>query len=235
MDTALKSLADQGMGDKLEIIIQDAHVEPDNGQSDALNTGFSKAKGEWLFWLNADDVLLPGTLEKVARYIECNPSAEWIAGNTAYIDVSGKVIRCAWERGRKSHYDGLVVRTFGPSSFFRHSLFEATDGFDTKLRYTMDTDLWCRFRELGHWYCKLPDYTWGFRVHEGSLTSGALKGDVPPEMEAECRLLDERYGVEDWRHAVRRLRAIRVFDGSYFRAVLDTWRYRGRDWQEVGK
>lgn len=76
---AIDSLKVQGMG---EIIIQDGtteyteytendlrgirwYREEDSGQSDALNKGFAKARGEWLFWLNADDVLLPGALKKV--------------------------------------------------------------------------------------------------------------------------------------------------------------------------
>ena len=65
---ALASLESQGMGDELEIIVQDGDAEPDSGQSDALNKGFAKAKGEWLFWLNADDILLPGVLIKVIHY-----------------------------------------------------------------------------------------------------------------------------------------------------------------------
>ena len=59
-----------GLGDALEIIVQDADIEPDEGQSDALNKGFAKAKGEWLFWLNADDVLLTGALKKVLDRID---------------------------------------------------------------------------------------------------------------------------------------------------------------------
>ena len=37
MDEALASLHNQGMGSDLEIIIQDADIEPDKGQSDAIN------------------------------------------------------------------------------------------------------------------------------------------------------------------------------------------------------
>ena len=94
MDVALASLRNQGMDDELEIIVQDGsgelfdcsdcsivrlknegvnirwEREPDKGQSDALNKGFAKAKGEWLFWLNADDVLLPGALNRTIRTIE---------------------------------------------------------------------------------------------------------------------------------------------------------------------
>ena len=69
MKEALASLEAQGMGDDLEIIVQDGDIEPDCGQSDALNKGFAKAKGEWLFWLNADDVMLPGALKAVKERI----------------------------------------------------------------------------------------------------------------------------------------------------------------------
>ena len=67
---AVDSLKAQGLGDDLEIIVQDADIEPDVGQSDALNKGFAKAKGEWLFWLNADDVLLPAAeKEWIEKYL----------------------------------------------------------------------------------------------------------------------------------------------------------------------
>ena len=69
MDEALASLYAQEMGSELEIIVQDGDVESDTGLSDALNRGFAKAHGEWLFWLNADDVLLPGALEAVKSVI----------------------------------------------------------------------------------------------------------------------------------------------------------------------
>ena len=77
------------MGGELEIIVQDGDAVPDVGQSDALNRGFAKAKGEWLFWLNADDVLLPGALKKVMQLITHNSqlaTLNWIAGDTVYID-----------------------------------------------------------------------------------------------------------------------------------------------------
>ena len=34
----------------------------DNGQADAIATGFSRAQGRYLLWLNSDDILLPHTL-----------------------------------------------------------------------------------------------------------------------------------------------------------------------------
>ena len=69
LDAALASLQGQGLGDELEVIVQDGDVESDSGQSDALNKGFAKVRGEWLFWPNADDVLLPGALKKVQQLL----------------------------------------------------------------------------------------------------------------------------------------------------------------------
>ena len=93
---AVDSLKAQGLGDDLEIIVRDADVEPDAGQSDALNKGFAKAKGEWLFWLNADDVLLPGALKRALDRINKSDRINWLAGDTVYIDETGKVrdVRC---------------------------------------------------------------------------------------------------------------------------------------------
>jgi glycosyltransferase involved in cell wall biosynthesis len=58
--------------------------EKDSGQSDAFNKGFKRAKGEYLFWLNADDILLPNSLEIAANYILKNPKVNWIAANTVF-------------------------------------------------------------------------------------------------------------------------------------------------------
>lgn len=48
MNEALSSLSSQGMGDDLEVVVQDGDIESDAGQSDALNKGFAKARGEWV-------------------------------------------------------------------------------------------------------------------------------------------------------------------------------------------
>lgn len=232
MDEALASLSEQGMGDDLEVVVQDGDIEPDAGQSDALNKGFAKAKGEWFFWLNADDVLLPGALRAVRHLIlEKEDDIDWVSANVQYIDSVGLVTRCASDRGIKWMYRGIPMRVYGPSAFFRRDLYQRCAkgglGFDEGLRYMMDIDLWERFRMAGAWPWKLRRYVWGFRVHEGSRTSGDLCGKTPSAMLEEYRMLDGRYGTswDGWR--ILFVRVLRFMDGSYLRSAIDTWRFRG--------
>ena len=39
--------------------------ESDNGQSEAINKGFSLATGDIYAWINSDDYYLPGTFHRV--------------------------------------------------------------------------------------------------------------------------------------------------------------------------
>lgn len=213
-DTALDSLRSQGQGEDLEIIVQDGDIESDCGLSDAINRGLAKARGEWLFWLNADDILLPGTLEKVRDFVRSS-SVDWIAGNTVYIDGKGRWTDSRWN-GR---WHGFLNRhlptwTFGPSSFFTRGLWEKHGGLDTSLRFSMDIDLWTRWALAGERYAMIPDYLWGFRWHEGSTTAS---GRNLAEQSDELRLIEKRHGFSHqgfWRFVSR---VIQLLDGSYLR------------------
>ena len=233
MDVALESLHNQGMGDDLEIIVQDADVEPDAGQSDALNKGFAKAHGEWLFWLNADDVLLPGVLQRVKTLIRSTTttsdydSPQWIAGNTVYIDKNGRGLDARWNRRWHPFlYKHLPVWTGGPSAFFRRELFERTGGFDTSLKYVMDLDLWTRMARAGARYEVVDFPVWGFRWHEGSLTAG---GRHEEEAAAEFRRMCEKFVFRHQAFWRTMMRATQLLDGSWARRMILTQKHRGTE------
>ena len=247
---AIDSLKAQGLADGLEIIVQDADVEPDDGQSDALNKGFAKAKGEWLFWLNADDVLLPGALKKVRDFVDRVDGGigsrkerkdrkddsrvdrvDWIAGDTVYIDEQGKVIEVRTDAKWRSWFGKrLSVWTGGPSAFFRRELWERCGGFDADLKYAMDIDLWTRWAKAGERFVGLGDYVWGFRMHDESKTGS---GRFAAEQAKELAAIDAKYGVSSdgfWRNVTR---VASVLDGSWAKRRLDTRRLNGRYWREV--
>lgn len=235
MDAALASLRNQGMGEQLEVIVQDGDVEPDQGQSDALNKGFAKAKGEWLFWLNADDVLLPGALQKVKTIIHSSTttsdfdSPQWIAGNQICIDEQGRVLKCmrsnAWHDGLYRH---AVPHVNGPSAFFRRELFEKVGGFDASLRYSMDWDLWIRFMKAGARFVRVDDYLWGFRQWSGSKTQHEKSQEEIRNPDPELQRMLDKNEFRITRFGTAKLRLWRMMDGSYLRGWIDTMRMRGR-------
>lgn len=217
LQEAVQSLYAQGVGDSLEIIIQDGDIESDSGLSDALNRGFSKAKGEWLFWLNADDVLLDGALMCLRDAIFANPQSEWFAGNTKYLGEDGSHIGVRWNsRWHSFLYRYLAVWTGGPSSFFKKALWERLGGFDTSLRFMMDIDLWTRWARQGVRYEVLPQLIWGFRVHHGSLTTG---GCHDKELVEEAERFAVTQGLRNQKFWRLLMRVTQVADGSWWRRL----------------
>ena len=275
---AMASLEAQGLGEELEVIVQDGGEgsggvgelvsggvesggvrwfrEKDVGQSDALNKGFAKAKGEWLFWLNADDILLPGALKKVrelisrvdrvegevvltqrrrgAEYAENGAGfnrVDWIAGDTVYIDEKSRVLEVRTDAKWRSWFGKkLSVWTGGPSAFFKRELWEKRGGFDAELKYAMDIDLWTRWAKAGEKFFGLGDYVWGFRVHGGSQT---MNGENSAAQIAECRAIEAKCGVSSggfWRNVTR---IASVLDGSWSKRKRDSECLHGKMVNEI--
>jgi glycosyltransferase involved in cell wall biosynthesis len=201
--------------------------EKDNGQSAALNKGFARASGEYLFWLNADDLLLPGTLAQVREYLRVHPACRWLAGNLVYIDEQDRVLWCACDgEWHDALYRHAPVRVYGPSSVFSKRLFDEVGGFDETLHYVMDTDLWLRFKKAGARFSRLPYYFWGFRIHAGSKTASDLMGRTTPEMADEQERMYLKNGLKVTQLGLCSQRIWRILNGCYAKAWWDSRRRR---------
>ncbi len=231
---ALSSLEAQGMGDDLEVIVQDGDVETDSGQSDALNKGFAKAKGEWLFWLNADDVLLPGALKKVLDRINRIDRINWIAGNQLLIDNAGKVLKCSVGNGWHDWlYRHAVPHVYGPSSFFRRELLERVGGLDVSLKYCMDWDLWIKFMKAGARFERIDEYLWAQRQWLGSKTQRKMSQQENVLFWGEINEMLKRNGVSVSRTGTLMMRFWRFFNGNIPRQFFDGIRFADKEWKSL--
>lgn len=64
----------------------------DHGQTNAINIGLSKAKGDVFTFINADDTYTQGAFSEVAKARSTHPGALWFAGRGKIIDKKGKEI-----------------------------------------------------------------------------------------------------------------------------------------------
>ena len=150
--------------------------ERDGGQSAAINKGFSHARGEWLTWLNADDVLLPGTLNAFSTLVEREKNARWISGNMLSFDEATKrILKVNWGPHRQPPLlkkSKAFNAVFGPTTFVRRDLYFAAGAIDERLHFAMDTEYWARLTMLGINQTRLNHICWAFRFHCDSKTEG---------------------------------------------------------------
>lgn len=202
--------------------------EPDSGQSDAFNKGFKKANGQFLFWLNADDVLLPNSLSIAFDYIGKYPDFSWFAANTVFFDVNNIITKCtngpSWS---DLLFDKGPINIYGPSSIFSKKIFDEVGGFDENLHYTMDTDLWMRFQKKGYKFKRIHQYFWGFRIHSDSKTSHVFTEEpIPAFFEERKRILIKNEVVYS-RITIFGQKLYKIFSGLYMMSYIDTMRNRG--------
>ena len=143
-------IQDAGSTDGTESIIRSFaedrvrfYQEKDRGQSHALNLAVEKAQGDWLLWLNADDLLCQGALSAAAAYFD----SDWdlILGDFAIIDADGKRLKSY--RSQRLKYERLLANgcyVFSGSAFWQKEAFVALGGLDESLHYAMDLDMFLR-------------------------------------------------------------------------------------------
>jgi glycosyltransferase involved in cell wall biosynthesis len=143
--------------------------EKDSGQSDAINKGFSMARGEILAWLNSDDTYLAGAVRKAVEFLKDRPDTKMVYGKGYLIDEEGNITgQCPTEPfniERLASFNYILQ----PAAFLRAEIFNTIEMLDVNLKYSMDLDLWVRIaNNFKTEY--LPEFLATYRLHSTSKT-----------------------------------------------------------------
>lgn len=214
--------------------------ESDNGQSDAFNKGFKLAQGDYLTWLNSDDVFCPGALARMLDEI-AKSKQQWYAANVVYIDGESKITRCCRSGSFEVFALGFgVLNVFGPSTIFHRDLYFQLGEFREDFYFCMDTEYWWRIASRGIRYKRLPIYLWALRLHEDAKTAASVTGGEdarPLGMRKENELYREMYfptvSTRKRRLGVFLARSYRVLNFSYLKSIFSTYRYKGDRFSDV--
>lgn len=198
--------------------------EKDTGQSNAFNKGFSHARGKFLTWVNADDVLVPGCLAKVVHELKAHPHCEWFTGNFLRFGTEGRVLEIGWgphwyPKWLQHAHSPMVI--FGPSTFFSKDLWARTGKLNEALHFMMDTEMWMRFMRDGVKQRRISCFVWAFRMHEESKTAefGEHKMDVEKQRRFDAEAVDtlRRTQYRCSRFLRLLMWCVRLCDGSMLR------------------
>lgn len=144
--------------------------EKDKGQTDAINKGYARAKGEILAWLNSDDTYEPGAVSAAVKYLQEHPEVGMVYGDCNFINESGRVIgkfgatQTSYRLLRQG-YSHIPQQTM----FFRSSLWKQVGPLDPSFYFAMDYDLWTRIAARSE--IKYVPQTWAnFRLHISGKT-----------------------------------------------------------------
>ena len=163
--------------------------ERDAGQSDAINKGFLRVRGDIVSWINSNDYYLPGAFEIVGRYFMDHPEVDFVFGKAILISQSGESLGdydctgsaeelLAANHVRRGHFEKLLNLQAGwipqPTAFWRTSLMKKAGLLDVGLHYAMDYEYWLRLGRIGNIHF-INSYLGAYREHDDSKSTNARR------------------------------------------------------------
>jgi teichuronic acid biosynthesis glycosyltransferase TuaG len=152
-------------------------IKPNGGTASALNTGIRNAKGIWIKWLSADDVLKKDYLSNIMKTVTITDAIYYT--NYDIIGEDGNVIKRFTEpelrnfRSNEEQFEELMKYYYGngSSSLIHKSVFEKVGLFDESLPHSEDYEFWLRASKNNIRFVLIPNYDLEYRRHPDQLTN----------------------------------------------------------------
>ncbi len=175
--------------------IQDARLKvfsyPNSGQATSRNRGIARACGEYISFIDADDLWTPDKLEAQLKALQDNPQAAVAYSWTKCIDESGQFSR------RGSHisdrgdvYAKLLLIDFienGSNPLIRAQALTEVGEFDKSMVPSEDRDLWLRLAARYH-FVAVPSPQILYRQSANSESANILRMEA-----ASLRVIEQAF------------------------------------------
>ena len=193
--------------------------QANQGVAASRNLGLSKARGEYIAFLDQDDVFLPHKLETQVNVLVENPGLGMVNSGWEIIDRNGN-FRAAvepWQQIPQLSCQDLIVwkPVFLGAMLFRKSWLQGTLRFDTSLEQTPDVDLVLKLAALGCHAAWLKQTTVKYRQHENNASRNSLLQAQELDL-----ILARFFARSDLAAEIKQLEA----DSRYQSLVWSAWR-----------
>jgi glycosyltransferase involved in cell wall biosynthesis len=221
---AIKGVLDQTYGDLELIVVDDGSTDnfaeaispflqdrrlrvvrqPNQGLPSALNNGFAFARGQYLTWTSADNIMLPEQLGVLVAALEARPDVGLVYSDYEAIDDRGQPIAdAAWRSHNRPDGSSVVrlpdtvtVQNFhdsgdnflGASFLWRAEVHTIVGSHDEHSFGGEDYDFWLRMHLVTP-FAHVPRVLYKYRVHDNTLNARAkemnLLGNIRRLLDAD--------------------------------------------------
>ena len=151
--------------------------ESDKGIYDAWNKGVKVAKGEWIAFIGADDILLDNAINSYLKAIKETKDVhtyDYICAHNEYVDVNGKLLKVLGEEPKWSVMRKRMAPAHVASLHNKKNLFETIGYYDYEhFRICADYELLLRKKNRLK-YLMIPNHIAQMRVGGMSFSTKAI-------------------------------------------------------------
>jgi GT2 family glycosyltransferase len=146
---------------------------PGNGLVDALNFGISASRAPLIGRMDADDIALPGRLQRQYDFLNAHPEIDAVGTQVSFIDEQGALTGKTTTLPESPDAIAKTLLNYcclrHPTVVMRRTPLERAGGYRKQFPDAEDLDLWLRIAEHGQ-LANLPEPLLLYRLHSAQVT-----------------------------------------------------------------
>jgi glycosyltransferase involved in cell wall biosynthesis len=176
--------------------LQDTRIRvvaaPHQGMTGSLKSAFALACGEYLGWVDSDDLLAPTALAETIAILTTHPKIGLVYTDHFIIDEADRILglgsRCSTPYDKDRLLVNFMVFHF---RLFRRTAFEQAGGINPACELVQDYDLCLRLSEITDIY-HLHQPLYYYRAHNQSMSQQQQRETIEHSQAAVLRAMQRR-------------------------------------------
>lgn len=186
-------IVDDGSPDTTELVAKE-WLEKDNrfkylykengGLPSARNAGISRAKGEFILALDADDILHSDYLKKVVPILESNDSLAIVSCYRYFFIKNRTNIVKEYKASGNDYRDLMFENILMPSSLYRKKCWKEVGGYDESMKKGFeDWEFWLNVAKRGWKFQFVEEFLFYYRKAKKSMLVDTINHHAETNME----------------------------------------------------